>query len=236
MFFEKLSGFQLKYLALFCMLADHFAVIFQKELPVSLYFILRSAGRLAFPLFAFFLTEGFFHTQNLRKYGERLLLFALISEIPFDLALGSLSDLSSALARQNVFFTLFFGFLALALAQQAGNTPSGILSFAILFALINEVCRGDGGAPGILCIILFYIFRKSQASDSGLPVICGMISISPLVLASVFSFPAEIVSFAAAIFLRCYNGKKGRGKKYFFYLFYPLHLLFLLLISYSFSI
>ena len=83
---KKISGYHLKYIALFSMFLDHIGVIGKAFLSKNVYFLLRAVGRLSFPLFCFILAEGFFHTKNRKKYQQRLFIFALLSEIPYDLA------------------------------------------------------------------------------------------------------------------------------------------------------
>ena len=134
-----LSGSWLKIIAMVSMVIDHVALHLLRFYPdytvalfsvgskqVSWYFLMRCIGRLAFPLFAFLLVEGFLHTHDRMKYGRNLLLFALLSEIPFDLAhQGCLFA-----PKQNVFFTLFLGFLALhAVGKwESGHCSSGRLA------------------------------------------------------------------------------------------------------------
>lgn len=231
MSFTKLSGYQIKYFALFSMFLDHTGFICQPFLPNTLYLVLRGVGRLAFPLFCFFLVEGFFHTKNPLNYAGRLLAFAVLSELPFDLAFYRLSSLNLAFSHQNVFFTLFLGFIAMYFLEQ--SEASFAFSFSryiivlILFSLVNEMIRGDYGGGGIFCILLFYFFRKNTRDTPFLSVPKCLLSMCPLVLSALPSFPVQAFCFGAALLLRSYNGKRGRGNKYFFYLFYPAHLLFL---------
>lgn len=138
-----MSTFALKLFAILIMLIDHVgAILISPSAHPELYFILRSIGRLAFPIFVFLIVEGFYHTKNVQKYMIRLGMFALISEIPFDLALyrplhgtefiadlnavynnGFHSDnlaklLNNLNSDQNVFFTLFLGLAMIYLMKQ----------------------------------------------------------------------------------------------------------------------
>lgn len=247
---RKLSGYHLKYIALFSMFLDHIGVIFKSSLPENVYFLLRAVGRLSFPLFCFILVEGFFHTKNRKKYQQRLFVFALLSEVPYDLAFHYLpaealrsflhlhqltpATLFSAFQQQNVFFTLFLGFTAMLWMEKASqyrrNTAYKNIDILIIFCCLSEVFQTDCGAAGILCICFFYFIYKKRGSGTKLPVKAGIIGTLPAalpVLTYVSPFPVQIFALADSLLLRCYSGKKGRGYKYFFYLFYPLHLLML---------
>ena len=251
---RKLSGYHLKYIALFSMLLDHIGVIYQSRLSQMAYFLLRAVGRLSFPLFCFILVEGFFHTKNRKKYQQRLLIFALLSEIPYDLAfhylpsdtIGSLlhsqrltlAAFSPAFQEQNVLFTLFLGFTAMILMENASqyrrNTFYRNIDILIIFCCLSEVFQTDCGAAGILCIFFFYSIYKKRGNCTNLPLKAGLIGTLPAalpLLTYVSPFPVQVFAFADSLLLRCYSGEKGHGWKYFFYLFYPLHLLILYLLG-----
>ncbi len=216
-----LNGSALKLLAMGLMLIDHIAHIFRLGSEVvllslggselTLYEALRYVGRLAFPLFAFLLVEGFLHTRSRKNYGIRLVLFALISEIPFDLFCSG----RFFYERQNVFFTLLFGFLALC-ALESGLGWRRIPCVVGLF-LLSFVFGADYTWTGYLLILLLYALRT-------LPVLRA------LGITGVLGLPAG----AAALPIALYNGKRGfiRGRVagLVFYLFYPLHLLILVLV------
>jgi hypothetical protein len=182
------------------------------------YRTLRNIGRIAFPIFCFLLVEGFQRTSNLKKYALRLGAFALISEIPFDLAF------SSSLLEfhyQNVYFTLFLGLLtmtgcAAVETKFAENIwAKTICSLLVLFAGMGaaELLQTDYGMLGILCIMVLYIFRKNRLFQA----VAGALSFCWWELPAVLAF----------IPIYFYNGKRGWKIKYFFYLFYPVHLLLL---------
>lgn len=248
---KKLSGYHLKFIAVISMLIDHIAVIFQASLSESIYFILRAAGRLSFPLFCFLLVEGFFHTKNKKRYQQRLFIFAVLSELPYDLAFRylpvdrpdflaqlhhPLSVFSAAFQQQNVLFTLFLGFTAMLLMER--KQPYGQYSIyknidtLILFCCLSEILQTDCGAAGILCIFLFYSSYKERENNTGLTIKESLIDIAPTVLLTYIPpFPVQISALADSLLLRLYNGEKGKNHKYFFYLFYPLHLVVLYLIK-----
>ena len=228
---KKISGYRLKYIALFSMFLDHIGVIGKAFLSKNVYFLLRAVGRLSFPLFCFILAEGFFHTKNRKKYQQRLFIFALSV---LHLQKLSLTDFSAAFQEQNVLFTLFLGFTAMILMENASqyrrNAFYRNFDILIIFCCLSEVFQTDCGAAGILCIYFFYSIYKKRGSSTELPIKAGFIGTLPAalpLLTYVSPFPVQIFALADSLLLHCYNGEKGRGSKYFFYLFYPLHLLIL---------
>ena len=109
---QGISGYWLKLIAVISMLIDHTSAVILEQIPglEAPAFFMRIIGRAAFPIYCFLLVEGFYHTRSRAKYAGRLFLFALISEVPFDLAFSRrMWDFSS----NNVFFTLLFGLLVI---------------------------------------------------------------------------------------------------------------------------
>lgn len=181
--------------------------------------ILRSIGRLAFPIFCFLLVEGFLHTKNVKNYALRLGLFALISEIPFDLAFN---ERILEVSYQNVFFTLFLGLLVLIGLKYFEETLPLNLSWlrfivALTGILLASFLRTDYDAFGIILIVLLYEFRNYKL----LRCIAGAILM-------LFNSTTGCLAF---LLLWFYNGERGKQlPKYFFYAFYPAHLLLLWLV------
>lgn len=212
-----MSGSTLKLIALGSMLVDHLAasgVLLKIYDSDRLYEFCRSVGRIAFPLFCFLLVEGFVYTRNRKAYLIRLFLFALLSEVPFDLAFFGTPFLFSY---QNVFFTLFLGFLTLCGVEELRNREHTawvwvpILSGIILAFLLQT----DYSGFGVILILIFYWFREAPLWRN---LISGCVCLGE---------PAAILSL---IPIQLYNGKRGIPLKYVFYLFYPLHLLLFALI------
>lgn len=181
------------------------------------YMIMRYViGRLAFPIYCFLLVEGFEKTHNRIKYAQRLFLFALVSEIPFDLAF---SERISDFTYQNVFFTLFLGFLMMWGMKKIEELPgtlwvkwagTGICFLAAAYAAEKMCC--DYGAHGIIAIALLFLFRKNRAGQ---------------IIAGCAAFLYEVTAPLAFLFVAGYNGRRGVKLKYIFYVFYPLHLMIL---------
>ena len=235
-----LTGSHLKYLALLTMLIDHIgaALLELGFLPViadavlagnsfdyvvadyhywyNIDVILRAIGRIAFPIFCFLLVEGFLHTKNIKKYALRLGAFALLSELPFDLTFnGTWLEFSY----QNVFFTLLIGLLVLwGLKYFEEELPPSISWMRYIVALTGLVLayflRSDYDVFGILLIVLLYELRNKKI----LQCIAGAVLM-------LFNSTTGCLAF---LFLWFYNGERGRQlPKYFFYAFYPVHLLLL---------
>lgn len=311
---KGINGFTLKIIAIVTMFIDHATAIFIEGLlnkrglnditstedyisfmakNGSLYswdLFLRGVGRIAFPIFIFMLVQGFVHTHSKAKYALRLLIFAIVAELPFNLAFGK-SIIS--LSYQNVIWTLLMGFLfmwfddfihkkevapwlgyigigfasiimggylgyrlgiltynfvpqapiasvmlfcigacvAVVLilllvlnAKKTFNELSQVaLSVLILSVLMwaGDLSHTDYGGFGVLAIATAYVFKDNKKKSLGLCLI-------PLVLASWF----EIFAIFDLIIINKYNGEKGKSMKYFFYVFYPAHLLILSLTAY----
>ncbi|MCC8028669.1 MAG: conjugal transfer protein TraX [Lachnospiraceae bacterium] len=225
-----INGFILKLIAVLTMLTDHIGLVLYPDQMVF-----RYIGRIAFPIFVFLLVEGFYHTGNIRRYEIRLLIFALISEIPFDLAFnGTLLEFQS----QNVFFTLFLGLLMLDLIKRVNEQHWKSILILVIFVAAAFLLKTDYDAGGILMIYCFYKLRNQPLLKY---ILLGVISLL------VFG-PIECWSLLAVIPLLLYNGKRGfrpdgrlyGGRadgagallvKYLFYIFYPAHLLILHYIS-----
>lgn len=217
----SLSMNQLKTIAMVFMLIDHVAyVMIERGLGLggNLYMIdrvMRGMGRIAFPIFCFTIVEGFQRTSNTKEYLKRLIIFSLISEIPFDLAFrGAIFDMGY----QNVFWTLAFGLAALMIY----NDPfmSGWQRAIGLLACfyIPNMLHTDYSVYGVLTIFLMYIFRKE-------PIKMCMAGYIVLLLQS----SAEVWAVFGFLLILLYNGQRGSGNKKLYYWFYPVHLLLLVL-------
>ena len=302
---KGIAGSTIKIIAVIAMLIDHVAAgllvryMMVKGMSIPLYVVydvMRLIGRLGFPIFCFLLVEGFQKTRNIGKYAARLGLFALISEIPFDLAFsGRMLEFNY----QNVYFTLFFGILALwaidfILKKDFGKvlqvllTVLGIVmpvlyvplairsrfddyvdyvlflnldrmgktaylalclvvggamlvfwavyrakkgsdrawrmcacvavTFAAMFAA--DFLKTDYSGMGVLTIVMMYLFRRNKV----ISMLSGCIVLVAMSL-------AEFTAFFTLIPVARYNGERGLKMKYFFYAFYPVHLLLIWLIA-----
>ena len=231
-----LSGNQLKLVAAVSMLADHIGYRIigngilipmweqgqESAFWLNLYYALRIIGRISFPIFCFLLVEGYFHTRSKGKYGLRLGLFGLLSEIPFDyMSTGKVLDWET----QNVMFTLLLGFLMLGALEKirqrfhaAELLQMGVI---VLFAGFSALLKSDYSYGGTMLIALLYWFRQDRVLQCGI----GLAWMA-LFLRTPMYVSGLALGFGAVY---CYNGSRGiwKGRKiqYFFYLFYPLHML-----------
>lgn len=224
-----LDGAALKWIAMCSMLIDHIgAVILEPSGRVFLYplsLLLRILGRPAFLIYCFLLVEGFVHTRDRKRYGRNLLLFGLISEIPFNLAVANrVFDPM----HQNVFFELFIGFLILCWIERAEKKTYGAMEMNLvcLYTFIGcgaaVLAGADYNAVGILIIVFLYRFRNSRRKQTAAAGVLGFIETL---------FPTLGAGALAAVPIWFYNGKRGKQKmKFLFYWFYPLHLFVLFLI------
>lgn len=210
-----LTASQLKWIAIASMIIDHFAVAIYMRLDCYTYIgyrTMRYIGRIAFPIYCFLLVEGFFYTKNIKKYIMRCALFALLSEIPFDMAMyGVCFNFKS----QNVFFTLTIGLCTLCVLEKFkdnGTFNAMIRLLAIgIGAGIAQALEVDYHYLGILFIVMFYYLRNCSKWIRD--------------IVGVLMFSYEITAPIAFIPIHLYNGKRGLKLKYFFYAVYPVHLL-----------
>ena len=224
----SLSAASLKLIAMFAMLLDHAALVFLEGIP---YALLRAAGRMAFPLFAFLAAEGEAHTRSRPRYAARIGLAALLSEAPFRLLI---EGRAIGLTGHNVLFTLLFGIMLLWLyrtAAQKRQTSIWVLFGAAMAAglLAAWYFRFDYGGAGVLTVFLFGAWRGKRKQNA----LYDAFALYPLAVAGLRSigYTAPAV-YCALLPLRLYNGRCGRRMPFRMdYLFYPLHLTVLCLIA-----
>ena len=235
-----LNAVSLRLFALACMLLDH---LWASVVPGNDW--MNYVGRLAFPIFAFQTAEGYFHTSDVKQYCKRLLIFGLISEIPFNLFLSGSWVYPF---HQNVMFTLLLGLLALRQLDQARkeNTGkqwvrSGLLTAAL--ALAGECALVDYGGKGVLTVVAFGMLRDfpgARLCQLAAMVLLHLVRFEgrQLLLQTGFgtlSFPVQGFAVLALFVIWAYNGQKGPRNKliqYSSYGFYPVHFLIFNGISY----
>lgn len=250
-----IAGSTLKWIAIITMLIDHIgASILTKRLlfmgrnpdafggftsefidrynqSLEIMKLTRSIGRIAFPIFCFLLVEGFLRTKNLKKYMLRMTLFALLSEVPFDLVF---TGQPVYWGYQNVMVTLLIALLTMCgckllvefVGKKIGQTQKGrtwllpaIIAIygvcTVAGAWVADMLQTDYGAKGIVPIMIIYFLRFEKTAQ---------------VIGGACSFYWELPAPLAFLPVWLYNGERGMKMKYFFYLFYPVHLFLLYLI------
>ena len=208
----------LKWIAIITMTIDHIGAVLYPELQV-----LRIIGRISFPLFAYLLVLGMESTRNIRKYFIRLFAFALISQIPFSLAVG-FDPLSL-----NIFFTLSFGLLFVHFFKK----NSWIAFIPIILSFLLPI---DYSIYGIAIIGCMYILNTNIRLGAGLLVLLNGIFLLPWnsQFLSLLALPFIILHNNGTLDLTKYTDNEFRmpiWRKYFFYIYYPLHLSVLYFIS-----
>lgn len=231
-----MTSFILKIIAMLTMTMDHLGDVYLKHVSW-----MNLIGRIAFPIFAFQISEGYAHTKNLKKYFLRLFLFALISQIPFMLFCSTYTEGFTL----NIFCTLFVGLLAIFIYdkiyhnnmkfttnQKINYTLKQVIGIliAILLGIFAQVCNFDYGFFGIAVIFMFYLFKNDKLAmvisyitacilKYGIQIILYGFNIWYILLG--------IFTMLPIIFILLYNGKQGKKVKYLLYIFYPVHLLIL---------
>ena len=228
-----MTSFVLKMIAIITMCTDHLGNAIFKNISV-----MNLIGRISFPIFAFQISEGYSHTKSLKKYFSRLILFALISQVPFMLFLSVYSEAFYL----NIFFTLALGLVSIFIYDKIVDTRFALyknekinsifkksfgIFIVVLLGIISEVCKFDYGFFGIAIIFLFHFFRNDKIGiiisfmtaciiKYGIDIIQYGYSIWYILLCIFTILPILLISL--------YNGKQGKKVKYLLYLFYPVHL------------
>ena len=234
-----MSAFVLKLIAVITMTCDHISYLIFGHFS-----FLNYIGRIAFPIFAYQITEGYVHTSNLKKYFLRLLIFAVISQIPFML----FHTMVSKGFHLNIFFTLLLGLLSILIYDKLNKMEYNkklthisyqILGVAIVLAIsfLASFIKCDYGYFGVLSIFIFYLFRNHKLFMN-----LGYITLVIFYYSKKLFFYFHttyllltICTILPLVFINLYNHKKGKDTKYFLYLFYPLHLLVLWAINFTVS-
>lgn len=223
-----MSSFALHIWAMLLMLCDHLQLTLLPDLP-----ILRCVGRLAFPLFAFMAVEGYLHTRSLKKYLLRLLMLAVISEIPFDLLVsGSVFDPM----HQNVIWTIILGLCCIRAFENISADLKKMLSAVVIIASLAAaiIARVDYSSAGVLTLLAFYAFRGNTVRCR-LMQLLSLTFINLVLLGGIeFAFPYQALAVLSLPIIWLYDGSQGPHNGFIKaanYLFYPAHMLILALFS-----
>ena len=228
--YRVLNGFHLKLIAACTMFIDHMGYTL---FPGVMW--LRCIGRVAFPIFCFLIAEGCVHTHDRKKYALRLFMFAVLSEIPFNLMTGwavwNPYD-------QNVLWTLLLGAAVCWLmdgALKRRTAPAFVLTGAAMVAAfwLLEVFCTDYGGWGMLLVAMFYGVRRAPYGQAA-KMAAQAVGLAFFCIGVMGGVTIELWALTALVPIWLYNGQRGFSHKavqYGFYAFYPLHILILSLIA-----
>ena len=206
----------LKWIAVLTMVIDHVgAILFPDQIWM------RVIGRVAFPVYAYCLAEGFRYTSDYRRYLGRLALFAILSEIPFDLAFYGVPF---SFAHQNVFFTLTLGLILLWVLERFREQLLLCAGAFAVLCFLAQALHMDYGAGGLLMVFAFYLAQQGTSPWIGWGI---------FVFINLFGYAGGVqwAAILALLPIGLYSGKAGKRKQRFFYWIYPLHLLLLWVIE-----
>ena len=215
------DSFVLKLIAIVAMTANHAAYIFDSVLPAPALFVMYTVGGLTFPIMAFLLVVGYKHTSNVKKYMLRLAIFALVSQVPFQLFLAQ---------EGNVLITLLLSLVGLYLYDTLKSRVAFWLTFAAIVG-VSYFC--DWGMIGPMMVLLMYIL-PTKREQILYPILLVMAASGfPALMEAMAKNDVMTLPFALYAFLGCgadipllfaYNSQRGRSMKWFFYAYYPLHI------------
>ncbi len=218
--FRVLDGTTLKLIAMASMVLDHVGDSF---FPDQVW--MRVLGRIAMPVFAFCISEGFAHTHDKQRYLLRMGIFSLVSEVPFDLVTAGVPLESS---HQNIMATFFWAILGLMLFERItgegapkSREAAGFIMLAV-FAMLSVLLGLDYNMLGCGLIFVFYLLR-----GKGLEIEAAAGAVYHALLRNMGIYWFGLLGFLPIL---SYNGQRGRGLKWLFYLFYPGHLLLIWLV------
>ena len=228
--YRVLNGFHLKLIAACTMFIDHMGYTL---FPGVMW--LRCIGRVAFPIFCFLIAEGCVHTHDRKKYALRLFVFAVLSEIPFNLMTGwavwNPYD-------QNVLWTLLLGAAvcwSIDGVLKRRTAPAFVLTGAAMVAAfwLLEVFCTDYGGWGMLLVAMFYGVRRAPYGQAA-KMAAQAVGLAFFCIGVMGGVTIELWALTALVPIWLYNGQRGFSHKavqYGFYAFYPLHILILSLIA-----
>ncbi len=224
-----LSGAALKYIAVVCMVADHAAWLWFPSVTAA-GFVMHFFGRFTAPIMCFLAAEGYRRTRDVKRYLFRLAVFAAVSHLPFTW-FETLDFSTFWCGMTSMIATLFLGVAALAVCDDGSVHPARRALFAGLCVFLSFCC--DWSAVGVLWVLVFGLLHERRALAT---------SINCLLAAAAACFMAlpggeahrlfQFGTIPALVLAAClYNGERGRYPRYFFYVFYPAHLVVLAILA-----
>lgn len=240
---KTLDAFHLKLIAIIAMLLNHIGSGFQIGLSHPwIYLFTETIGKLTFPIMAYLLVEGFYHTKNLKKYILRLALFWMLAIVPFHIYFFNNWNFTFLDLFNNVLFTLLVGLIMIILCEKTENS---LLRFCIVIFSMFLTVVSDWSLVGVLIIFWYYNIKDEKKRIMMPSIYIALPFLLITVIAKVTDPSFSNIFFIEGVgmlgmfltipLLLKYNGNRGyspKWVKYGYYLFYPLHLTVLYLIRY----
>ncbi|MCC3868148.1 TraX family protein [Terrisporobacter mayombei] len=238
---KKFNAFQIKIFLIALMLLDHIFFAFNGLMPSWVHALTRGVA----PMFAYFLVEGYFYTRDKRKYGVRLLGFAVFMHLG-NMIINTLFASKNVMVDNNIFATLFVGFIVISIFERAKNNEGlvkvlfNVVAIVVAFYVAPLV---EGGFSVIPFIMITYFFngnkKKQIIGYLLLSIILFFMSYAPYDsikdTLDMLMYNSDFLAILAIPTILLYNGERGlnnKFSKYLFYVFYPLHLWFIAAISF----
>jgi hypothetical protein len=224
---------QIKWIAVITMTIDHIGFFLLNE-TTDIYLMFRTIGRVAFPLFAFMIAEGYFHTRSKLKYFIRLLMIGVIFEmiligiyLGYGVNMTHVPFLTNNISKMNIMWTLMLGFIGIFVMDKYKNT--GILMLIPLAIVSYYSAYSFYGFGLILIFGIFKTFNQRALYGSLLTLLyCFLPAISSGIDYINWIQTISIFSF---YIIKYYNGQKGKSNLKFLYIYYPLHIILLFFLS-----
>lgn len=222
---------ELKIIAIIAMTIDHITtILLANKLNMQTYLVLRAIGRLTIPIMWFSIVEGYYHTQNIKKYIGRLFIFSIISHFAYTYAFKKPIIPKNIFFETSVIWSLMWGLIALWIAKNDKLKKWMRFIFVVLICILTY--KSDWGIVSVLAIVGMGIYREDFKKQMlALCVSVVLVEMIQYGLTNSIWHLVQLSVFFAIPLLAKYNGEKGEGSKWFFYIYYPVHLIILGIIS-----
>ncbi len=227
---KGLNANQIKFIAIIAMTIDHLVSVIYPNYPTDWWIVgLHIIGRITAPTMWFFIAEGYHYTSNLKRYIGRLFLFAFISHFAYNFAFGIpfIPFQTSVFNQTSVFWTLAWGLVALAIVQSTNPKLKAWIKRILVYIICAISFCADWSCIGAMSIVEIGTNRgnfKKQMTGMFIYVI-SYAAVYFIFINKVYGF-IQLFVVLSIPFLKAYNNQRGswKGMKWFFYLYYPLHL------------
>lgn len=222
---------ELKIIAIIAMTIDHItAILLSDKLNLQTYIVLRVIGRITIPIMWFSIVEGYYHTKNIKKYIGRLFIFSIISHFAYAYAFKKPIIPKGIFFETSVIWSLMCGLIALWIAKN--NNLKKWMRFILVVLICILTYKSDWGIVSVLAIVGMGIYKDNFIKQMlALCISVVLVEMIKYGLTNSIWHLIQLSVFFAIPLLAKYNGEKGEGSKWFFYIYYPIHLILLGIIS-----